>query len=104
MPCASAHRPAGDQSMTRLDAKSITLHRQGTGPALVLLHCLGVDRHFWDFAGEMSRDFTLVTYDLPGHGETAVPESGYRIEDLSDQLAELLRRHGIARAHIAGIS
>jgi 3-oxoadipate enol-lactonase len=90
--------------MIKLYDKSITLHRQGSGAPLVLLHCLGVDRHFWDFTGELSRDFTLVTYDLPGHGESAVPNNGYRIEDLSDQLADLLQRHNIARAHIAGIS
>lgn len=89
--------------MTTLDS-SITLHRRGSGPCLVLLHCLGVDRHFWDFADELSHDFTLVTYDLPGHGETSIPKGGYSIEDLSAQLAGLLERHHIARAHVAGIS
>jgi 3-oxoadipate enol-lactonase len=90
--------------MIKLDDKSINLHRQVSGPPLVLLHCLGVDRRLWDFADELSRDFTLVTYDLPGHGESAVPKNGYRIEDLSAQLAELLRRHAISHAYIAGIS
>jgi 3-oxoadipate enol-lactonase len=69
-----------------------------------MLHCLGVDRHFWDFADAMSKDFELLTYDLPGHGQSAVPDRGYRIEDLVAQLAEILRKHGIARAHVAGIS
>ena len=90
--------------MIKLDPETITLHRQGSGSPLVLLHCLGVDRHFWDIADELLGEFTLVTYDLPGHGDSAVPKNGYRIEDLSDQLADLLRRHSIARAHIAGIS
>ena len=90
--------------MIKLDDKSIILHRQGSGPPLVFLHCLGVDRHFWDFADELSRNFTLVTYDLPGHGKSAVPKNGYQIEDLSAQLAELLQRHDISHAHIAGIS
>ena len=52
---------------------SITLHRRGSGRCLVLLHCLGVDRHFWDFIAPLSRELTLVSYDLPGHGETPVP-------------------------------
>jgi len=90
--------------MTKLADKSITLRRQGSGPPLVLLHCLGVDHHFWDFADELSRNLTLVSYDLPGHGESAVPKGGYRIEDLSEQLADMLRQHNIGRAHIAGIS
>ena len=83
---------------------SITLHRRGSGRCLVLLHCLGVDRHFWDFVAPLSRELTLVSYDLPGHGETPVPNGPYSIEDLAAQLAGLLKRDGIARAHIVGIS
>jgi 3-oxoadipate enol-lactonase len=83
---------------------SITLHRRGSGRCLVLLHCLGVDRHFWNFVAPLSRELTLVSYDLPGHGETPVPNGPYSIEGLAAQLARLLKRDGIARAHIAGIS
>jgi 3-oxoadipate enol-lactonase len=90
--------------MTRLNIQSITLHRRGSGPPLVLLHCLGVDHHFWRFADDLARDFTLVSYDLPGHGRSPVPASAYTIEDLSVQLDELLTRQKIARAHVAGIS
>ena len=90
--------------MTSLDPDLISLERRGAGPPLVLLHCLGVDHHFWDFAGELARDFTLISYDLPGHGRSPVPSGAYTIEDLSIQLGELLARHNIARAHIAGIS
>ena len=60
-------------SAAALDAAAITLHHAGRGPPLVLLHCLGVDRHFWNFCADLARDFTLLRYDLPGHGETAVP-------------------------------
>jgi len=90
--------------MTSLDPNSISLERRGSGPPLVLLHCLGVDHHFWDFANELARDFTLISYDLPGHGRSSVPPGAYTIEDLSAQLGELLARHNVARAHIAGIS
>lgn len=90
--------------MTRLDTDSIALKRHGAGRPLVLLHCLGVDHHFWDFADGLAKDFTLVSYDLPGHGRSSVPGGAYTIEDLSDQLAKLLVRHNIARAHVAGIS
>jgi|SRR6476646_1791051 3-oxoadipate enol-lactonase len=90
--------------MTKLDTQSITLQRRGSGPPFILLHCLGVDHHFWDFADNLAQDFTLVSYDLPGHGRSPVPADGYSIEDLSAHLVELLAQHKIARAHIAGIS
>jgi 3-oxoadipate enol-lactonase len=81
-----------------------TPHVSGFGEPLVLLHCLGVDHRFWDFATALEDQFRIVRYDLPGHGETPVPASGYAIEDLSAQLAALLGGLGIARAHVAGIS
>jgi 3-oxoadipate enol-lactonase len=87
-----------------LDASAVTLHRRGSGPPLVLLHCLGVDHRFWDFATELGADFTLLRYDLPGHGASAVPAAPYGIADLSAQLAEILAAHKIGRAHVAGIS
>lgn len=89
---------------SRLDASAITLHRAGRGPPLVLLHCLGVDRHFWNFCADLAPHFTLLRYDLPGHGETAVPAAPYGIEDLADQLVDVLAAHRIDRAHVAGIS
>jgi len=87
-----------------LDANAVTLHRSGSGTPLVLLHCLGVDHRFWDFLSPLADKFSLVRYDLPGHGATPVPPIAYGIEQLSAQLAELFRRERIGRAHVAGIS
>ena len=67
--------------MSVLDAKAIEVHRSGEGAPLVLLHCLGVDHQFWDFARDLGSDFTLLRYDLPGHGETPVPRGAYSIAD-----------------------
>lgn len=89
--------------MAKLDAK-VQVTCEGDGPALVLLHCLGVDRHFWDFAAPLGSDFTIVRYDLPGHGTSPAPASGYSIDDLADQLAAIIRAQRIERASVAGIS
>lgn len=91
--------------MTSLSAAAIRTHRSGSGPVVVLLHCLGVDRSLWDFTvARLGNWFTLLTYDLPGHGESAVPAGPYRIEDLSAQLGALLARESVDRAHVIGIS
>ncbi len=82
----------------------VSLIKEGNGPPLVLLHCLGVDHRFWDFARPLAQDFTLYRYDLPGHGAAPMPNRTYTIADLSDQLAALMEKHAIARAHIRGIS
>jgi len=83
---------------------NISVVREGNGEPLILLHCLGVDLHFWDFVKPLASDFTLYRYDLPGHGTSAVPDAGYGIRDLSEQLAEIMRAQNIDRAGIAGIS
>jgi 3-oxoadipate enol-lactonase len=87
-----------------LSPAAIRLHRSGRGPALVMLHCLGMTHHLWDYLGGLADRFTLVSYDLPGHGETALPDAHYGVEELSAQLAAVLRREGIAQAHVMGIS
>ena len=88
-----------------LETGGVMLHRRGQGPPLMLLHCLGVDHRLWDLAcAGLECDFTLLAYDFPGHGEAPVPAGPYGIEQLSAQLETLLRRAGIARASLAGIS
>lgn len=88
-----------------LDARAIALHRTGNGPPVVLLHCLGVDHRLWQFAApDLARDYTLLAYDFPGHGESPVPARPYGIAELSAQLAALLSAAGIQRATMAGIS
>ena len=92
-----------DRRTQPLDPAAIRLHRTGQGTPLVMLHCLGMTHHLWDCLGGLADRHTLISYDLPGHGETALP-SPYGIEELSAQLAAVLRRDGIARAHVMGIS
>jgi len=93
-----------DRVTQQLDPATIRLHRAGSGPALVMLHCLGMTHHLWDCLGGLADRYTLLSYDLPGHGETPVPAAPYGVEQLAAQLAGVLRREGIAKAHIMGIS
>ncbi|MBW4090313.1 MAG: alpha/beta fold hydrolase [Proteobacteria bacterium] len=87
-----------------LDPAAIRLHRKGSGPALVLLHCLGMTHRLWEPLDPLADRFTLLSYDLPGHGQTPLPAAPYGVEELADQLAAALRREGIARAHVCGLS
>ena len=69
-----------------------------------MLHWLGMTHHLWDCLGGLSDRCTLISYDFPGHGETVLPDAPYGIEELSAQLGAVLRREGITRAHVMGIS
>lgn len=48
--------------------------------------------------------FTCVTYDLRGHGDSTLPDAGFGLDDLADDLESLLDHLGIGRAHVGGHS
>ena len=74
-------------------------------PVLVLVHGLGLTRQTWDeFVPVFAEHYRVLTYDLPGHGESALPQEKPSLTVLSDQLVELLDELGIARAAIVGFS
>lgn len=85
--------------------------RTGSGPALVLLHPLGADRHVWEpIVPALAAERTVVAVDLPGFGRTppltgAVSTPAALAEAVADGLArlELPRAEG-GRVHVAGNS
>lgn len=87
-----------------LDPAALRVHRAGSGPVLVMLHCLGMTHHLWDCLGGLTDKYTLLRYDFPGHGETPLPAAPYGMQELSAQLAAVMRQEGVAKAHIMGIS
>ena len=91
--------------MSVLSAQSVRRHRSGRGPAVVMLHCLGVDHRIWDHAAQaLQGTHTVLRYDLPGHHESPLPDAAYTIEDCSAQLVEVLDAEGIEQASVVGIS
>jgi pimeloyl-ACP methyl ester carboxylesterase len=87
-----------------LDPADVIVHRRGRGRPLVLLHCLGMDWHFWDVLEPLTDSFELIAYSMPGHHDTRLPQGQYGEAELSEQLRALMKREGVAKAHIAGIS
>ena len=74
-------------------------------PVLVMVHGLGLTRQTWDeFVPVLAQDYRVLTYDLCGHGESALPQEKPSLTVLSDQLVALLDELGIARAAIVGFS
>jgi len=63
------------------DGTQIAYDQCGTGPAIVLLHGGGVTRQDWHDTGYVQRlqeDFSVVTMDLRGHGESNRPTDPLR--------------------------
>ena len=78
---------------------------QGSGPAVVLIHGLGLNRHMWaPYVEALAPHYTVVTYDLLGHGESVKQASPYRMTQFVEQLEALRRHTGLDRVALAGFS
>ena len=86
----------------------LQLPQIGRGPAqdVVMIHGLGANCGFWyASAVQWFRRFGRVTlFDLPGHGESDMPPTGYTPTHLGALLGELLDHLQIDRAHLVAHS
>ena len=81
------------------------LSNEGGGPWLTFIHQLGGDLSVWDqLAGYFRDDYTVLRYDLRGHGKTAVSSEPFSVADLSQDLATLLDALGAPSTHLVGMS
>lgn len=91
-----------------VEAGGIRWHVQqsGSGPRLLLVHGTAASTHSWrDLIPILSKRYTVVAMDLPGHGFTApVPATQSSIAGLSNLLAALLGELKFDPAYVVGHS
>jgi len=75
------------------------------GPAVVLVHGLGLNRRAWQWqVPALAGRYRVVTVDLYGHGDSAPPPSPPSLSLFSGQIDQVLDRLGIGRAAVVGFS
>lgn len=66
---------------------------EGHGPPLYLIHGIGSRRTTWTgLVDKLAKDFTCVSYDLRGHGDSPVPDPPYTLDELVEDLEALRER------------
>jgi pimeloyl-ACP methyl ester carboxylesterase len=87
-----------------VDGARIAYRETGTGPALTLLHSLGLSHREWEpVAASLSSRFRLVLPDLPLHGDSEDrPRHPYSADWLADVIAGFVREVAGPRALIGG--
>ena len=74
-------------------------------PVVVFIHGLGLNKDCWQWTIPALQDrYRVLSYDLYGHGDSAVPPSTPNLALFSQQLQDLLDHCGIERAVITGFS
>lgn len=77
----------------------------GTGEALLLIHGALVSQAMWQSqVVDFSKDFRVITLDLPAHGNVQDVNGEYSIEVLAEYVIEQLNRLNISQAHVCGHS
>jgi len=77
----------------------------GEGPPLILVHGLGLNRHMWQWQqAALATRYTVITYDLLGHGQSAKPAGPYTMRQMTDQIGALMDHLQLQRCALAGFS
>jgi len=93
--------------MPKIQAGNITMNydQQGSGEPLVLIPYLTADYACYAFqVADYSKQFTCISVDLRGTGESDKPAGVYSTEMFADDVATLMQAIGIDKAHVSGLS
>ncbi len=78
---------------------------EGPGPAVVLVHGLGLNRHMWQWQREaLAERYMVISYDLFGHGESPPPPETPSLTLFANQLRRLIDELDVPRAAVVGFS
>lgn len=83
------------------------VQRMGRGPVALLIHGTGAATHSWrDFAPLLARRYSVVAFDLPGHGFTDMPAAPWRLSlpGMADAVRALVAGLGLDVALVVGHS
>src|SRR5262245_3265366 len=93
--------------MPKVKVNEITVNyeQQGTGEPLVLIPYSAADNACYTFqVADYAKEFTCISIDPRGAGETDKPAGTYSTELFADDIAAFMQVIGIDRAHVAGLS
>jgi pimeloyl-ACP methyl ester carboxylesterase len=93
--------------MPKIRAGNLTMNydQQGSGEPLVLIPYLSADRACYAYqVPEYAKQFTCVSIDLRGTGDSDKPQTPYSFEVLADDVAAFMQAVGISKAHVCGLS
>lgn len=92
-----------ESKFATVDGISIHYLSAGHGPAVILLHGYTQTSRMWrPLIPKLTDKFTVVAPDLPGIGESEIPQSGYDMKTAASRIHELAKSLGITKARVVG--
>ena len=95
--------------MPKINRNGIKINYEtyGNGPALFLTHGFSATSKMWDDQIDyLSKHFTLIVWDMRGHGQTDYPddENLYNEKETIEDIKEILNELKIEKANVGGMS
>ena len=89
-----------------INGSYIHYQQSGSGPPLVLVHGLMGSLADWQerVVPLLTHQFSVLTFDLRGHGESDMPSAGYTSADMAADMEELLTQLDVEKADVVGHS
>lgn len=98
-------RPAPLRRITVRDHETVVAQRGDSGPAVVLIHALGLDWRMWESVmDELAVGRRVFAYDIRGHGSAAGSPTPFTMADTGADLIAVLDALELDRAHVVGLS
>jgi 3-oxoadipate enol-lactonase len=102
---AGVPRPPALRRVGLADHETIVAQSGDAGPAVVLIHALGLDWHMWDpVMSALSGGRRVFAYDIRGHGSAAGAPAPFTMGDTATDLVGIFDALGLERAHVVGLS
>jgi pimeloyl-ACP methyl ester carboxylesterase len=103
----TAYADAQDKTIVSRTAEieGVKLHyaMAGHGPALILLHGYAETSRMWNpIIPVLAERFTVIAPDLPGIGDSGIPESGLDMKTAAVRIHALARSLGVEKARVVG--
>ncbi|MEO7456051.1 MAG: alpha/beta hydrolase [Gemmatimonadaceae bacterium] len=91
--------------MITLGDLNVHYEQRGQGDPILLIHGLGSSTEDWEpQVAALEGRYTVVAYDVRGHGRTAKPSGKYTMNQFADDAAALLQHLKLGRVHVMGLS
>ncbi len=86
-----------------IDGVKLHYMTAGHGPAVILLHGYAETSRMWrPLIPLLAEKFTVIAPDLPGIGDSSIPESGIDMKTSATRIHALVRSLGVEKARVVG--
>ena len=101
----SPHERRNMMSKVQVNHIEIAYSIHGSGDPLILIGGFGQVRETWRLqVDDFKKDFSVITFDNRGVGNSTVPSEPFTIADMAEDTVGLMDALGIESAHIFGVS